>query len=359
MSHVSARRWWVGLAIIAVVAIVATAMMIPLQEPQPVTQLFHASQDNNAAASAEPFRAVKEAVVATQVDLGPHGLGNLPRSMQGTTVDGRLLADASGHLIISHDVRRVFDYFLSAVGEESPERLLVRMRLYFGSELPPLAAAEAEQILFDYLAWQQAAGQLAEQPGVSEPTTLDAQRLAERLTLQQALQTEHLGPEVAEAFFGDENRYNYYTVQKLALMAQENLSPEIRTQRLQQLENSLPPEMQQAGRRLQSYQSLREQTQAMRSGGASEAELYQIRAASLGDEAAARLQDLDHQRAEWQIRMDNWLRQREALMSRSGLDASALEQQLDHQRQQYFDASEVRRVRALERIRDQSKPATN
>ena len=36
----------------------------------------------------------------------------------GTRIDGRLQQDAAGNLIVDGDVRRLFDYFLSAVGAE-------------------------------------------------------------------------------------------------------------------------------------------------------------------------------------------------------------------------------------------------
>src|SRR5689334_7743323 len=45
----------------------------------------------------------------------------LPRSLQDTQVDGGLAADANGHLIVAPGVRALFDYFLSATGEESPQ----------------------------------------------------------------------------------------------------------------------------------------------------------------------------------------------------------------------------------------------
>jgi hypothetical protein len=43
----------------------------------------------------------------------------LPSSFVGTEVDGSFRVDAAGNLIISEDIRRIFDYFLASIGEES------------------------------------------------------------------------------------------------------------------------------------------------------------------------------------------------------------------------------------------------
>ena len=45
-------------------------------------------------------------------------LGEEPASWRGTVPDGALREDERGNLIVSEEVRRRFDYFLSALGEE-------------------------------------------------------------------------------------------------------------------------------------------------------------------------------------------------------------------------------------------------
>lgn len=355
MSHFSARRWWAGVVITTVVTVVAIVVLAPAPPTKPHSPEQTSGTQSSAVAAAGTTKA--EGLAAPGRDsneLGDDGLRNLPPSMAGTTVDGQLRADTHGRLVINHDVRRVFDYFLSAVGEESPEILLSRIRLYLADQLPPSAAAEAEAILFDYLAWQEAAGNLGEQSRVTD-LTLDPQRLASRLEQTQALQAQHLGPEVADAFFGDENRYNDYMVQKLALMARDDLSPEAQARQLRQLESNLPSELRQATDQVRQYQSLRAQTSQLEASGATEAEIYQVRAAAVGDDAAARLQTLDRQRAQWQNRMESWLQERDRLLATGGLDSTARQQQINVARQQQFDETELRRVEALERLRDQDR----
>ena len=42
------------------------------------------------------------------------GLENLPRSLQGTEVDGEIIIDENKQLVVTEGLRRLFDYFLSA-----------------------------------------------------------------------------------------------------------------------------------------------------------------------------------------------------------------------------------------------------
>jgi hypothetical protein len=82
------------------------------------------------------------------------GTEGLPNSLQGTEVDGELEVDANGHLKITNGVRHVFDYFLSAIGEEPLETILARIRAYIRHKLPNMAAGEAEQLLDNYIAYK-------------------------------------------------------------------------------------------------------------------------------------------------------------------------------------------------------------
>ena len=75
------------------------------------------------------------------------GIENMPKSLSDTEVDGALEVDAAGNLMISRSIRQVFDYFLSAIGEEDLTTIISRIRAHIRYKLPAKAAAQAEQIL--------------------------------------------------------------------------------------------------------------------------------------------------------------------------------------------------------------------
>lgn len=68
----------------------------------------------------------------------------------------------------------------------------------------------------------------------------------------------------------------------------------------------------------------------------------------VGREAAERLAKLDHERAEWQRRVDSWLGEREAILSNTGISKAEKERQIDAARSKLFNEQEQIRVRLLE-----------
>ena len=57
-------------------------------------------------------------------------MAKLPASFKGTEVDGQFQLDAAGNLIIGPELRQLFDYFLSAIGEEPLKQSIERLRRY-------------------------------------------------------------------------------------------------------------------------------------------------------------------------------------------------------------------------------------
>ncbi|MCC0452966.1 lipase chaperone, partial [Pseudomonas aeruginosa] len=85
-------------------------------EPSPVPETAPPASPQAGADRAPPAASAGEAVPAPQVM--PAKVAPLPTSFRGTSVDGSFSVDASGNLLITRDIRNLFDYFLSAVGEE-------------------------------------------------------------------------------------------------------------------------------------------------------------------------------------------------------------------------------------------------
>lgn len=78
-------------------------------------------------------------------------LQTLPASFRGTTVDGVFRLDANGNLLISEDIRQIFDYFLAAVGEEPLATSVERLRAYITEQLSANAREQALTLLNQYL----------------------------------------------------------------------------------------------------------------------------------------------------------------------------------------------------------------
>lgn len=282
------------------------------------------------------------------------GLENLPPSLAGTEVDGALEIDPDGHLKVANPVRRLFDYFLTAVGEEPLDTVLARLRAYIRHTLPPGAAAEAEKMLGEYLSYKEA---LVGVQGATQAAGGVFDEAAVRASLQgaRALREDHMPAGMAEAFYADEDAMNDYLLDRVAILREGGLDATERARRLAEREGQLPARLREATHVLNQYRDLQSLTEEWKRNSGSPAALRQIRENLLGAEAADRLEELDRNRSDWNARFDNWMAERQRLRDAKGLDESDRRQQLDSLRRAHFSEEEQLRVEALERIADEAR----
>lgn len=285
------------------------------------------------------------------------GLESLPGSLRDTEVDGELEVDANGRLKITNGIRRIFDYFLSGVGEEPMESALARIRAYIRHKLPAGPAAEAEKILDGYIAYKRGleAVQEAAPPANGQ---IDLAAVRHQMQQVQALRTQYLSQEVITAFFGDEDAYDRYTLGRLDVLQNKQLTPATRAQQLAALEQQLPPAMQESMKAINQYQNLQALTDDWQKRKGSPTELRQIRENLVGPEATDRLENLDRERGQWDQRMTAWFSERAAIMANTSLGEQDRQRQVEAARQQRFQATEMVRVESLERMQDRGEKLT-
>ncbi|HNP02254.1 MAG TPA: lipase secretion chaperone, partial [Agitococcus sp.] len=170
------------------------------------------------------------------------GRENMPKSLSDTEVDGALEVDKNGNLIISQSIRQTFDYFLSAIGEEDLATIIARIRAYIRHKLAdhPQAAKQAEQILDSYLAYRDALGRIAQIQGDPAKNMAAIRQQKEQIA---ALRTQYMSREVIDAFFGDEDAYDRYTMARIEVMQDKSLSATEKAKRTAELLNTLPPHL--------------------------------------------------------------------------------------------------------------------
>lgn len=270
------------------------------------------------------------------------GLAAPPASLIGTQVDGHLQVDASGNLVINPAVRQVFDYFLTALGEEPLNDIQARLAGHLDQQLPPDAARQAWQLYEQYMALRHAMEQLPEHDG-----SVAAMRAAviQRHDLQQA----YLGPEAADAFYGLDMTYDRYMIERQALESDDSLSGSEKAQRLSRLEQTLPAGLRQMLEETRGPMALQQRTRVLREQGASEAEIRALQEQQFGPAAADRFADLEARRAAWQRRYQDYRLQRQQLI-RSGLSHTDQQVALARLQQRLFEDKELARVHALDRI---------
>lgn len=279
------------------------------------------SDGEASAPAAAPVMAAQDKRINTRATLPPPiaparlaPAAQEPTSLRGTEVDGELLVDARGNLVLTSQVRHLFDYFLSLIGEESSLQARQRIRDHLTALLDEPARGQALELLETYLDYQYQLVDLEARFPVAE-------RLEDLLAREQAVQqlrARLFSREAHEAFFAGEEIYNNFTLERLTIQQDPSLSDREKGLAIEALRESLPAEMQQL-LVPQIHNDLREQTLALRAAGADETRIRQLRMGMLGPEATERLEELDRSRAEWRERVEAFQQERERILSQPGL----------------------------------------
>ncbi|MDJ0786448.1 MAG: lipase secretion chaperone [Myxococcota bacterium] len=263
----------------------------------------------------------------------------LPASLVGTEEDGALGVDQDGHFLPTPDAIDLFDYYLSAQGEESLEVIQARVMASIDRQLEGPAAAAARALFADYLRYREQAGSLSSGELVGED-------LERRIQYVRELRREVFGSEVAAMLFGEQEARWFVDLERRRIAMDEDLAPEEKQRQLEALYSELPAEVRLSHQRSSAHTRLREDEAELRTRGAGPAEIDQLREERLGAAAAARLAALDADRARWQDRLERFEQERRLLEART--PAEDLPVRLEQLLAGHFDEREQIRVRALD-----------
>ena len=260
------------------------------------------------------------------------------RTYRGADVDGALRTLPDGSLLVTLELRRWFDFHLSAQGEVPLNDIIEMMQSQILLLEQP-ARTQANDLLQAYL------GYLAElqnydeeqQKRVTEGTTLD---MIERTRWQQRLRGEWFEPQVVDAFFAGDTFMDNYTIERLQAQRRGAAAEE-----LQQLESKLPPELQEMRRQTRLVTNLRAEESRLRSDGADEQQIHDWRAQQFGEQTAQRLQQADERHKQWLQRLQQYLDYQNSLPVQ-GLDADDRQQLLQTYQQKHFTSVERKRLPA-------------
>jgi len=264
---------------------------------------------------------------------------SVPTSLADTEIDGAVELDAAGQLRPTASLRRLFDQVLSSVGELNIDQI----RALLAARLDQITTPDGKRLALAaferYLRYLQTVDQSA--------ARLSGLPLNERLAALVELRRQQLGPEMADAFFADEEAYQNFTLQRRALAEDTALSADERAARERELIAELPESAR------EPYLAQLRTEADLTDGAAIEtlsgdaAERYRLRSERFGTEAAARLELLDRERAAWDQRLLAYRNERTRLQAR---DAASGEAALNEYRLRHFSEAEQRRIHSLEEI---------
>jgi len=257
-------------------------------------------------------------------------------SLQGTRPDGAVRVAPDDSVVVDEQLIGLFDYYLSTVGEKSPDQVRAQIERELDRTLRPPAAAAAKRVLARYFAYKQALGALEARQGLAG---MDAASLQRRLAALATLRARFFSRQEIAAVFGREDAANQEALARLRIREDVSLTPQQKQARLAALEASLPPAERAAREAPLKIGRMQEEVERMRAAGADDDAIFRLRADTFGADAAGRLAEVDREEAAWKQRIAAYLAQRRGLQDEAAVAAL---------RSRMFSEDEQRRLAVYE-----------
>ncbi|AOA57150.1 lipase secretion chaperone [Acinetobacter larvae] len=280
--------------------------------------------------------------------LDPENLKSL--SQQDTQIDCQLQLTAQGHLRVNEHTRNCFEYFISQYGEKELAHIQKAFIRYIEQHYQAPAAAQIIDLWQRYLKYRQESVDLQSSNTTALEETAAITAYFEKV---HALRKNYFNATEIQGLFGEEDLYNNYTLQRMAILEDSTLSAAQKAQQLKKRFEALPQEWQENLKQLTQLDDLNRLTQQIKSQSGSAQQLRAMRNALVGTEATVRLEQLDQQRQQWKQQVLGFLNEKDKILQ-SNLNDASKKQAIQSLRDQSFaDAKQQSRLKTFEDIHQQ------
>ncbi|SPD64225.1 Lipase chaperone LimK [Cupriavidus taiwanensis] len=284
--------------------------------------------------------AIAAGPLAPSADAAPAGAATWP-SLAGVEMPAGPEADGAGTLRLTRALRTYFDYFLSArhdAGGIDALDALVHDDIRRHVHQP--AAGQAWQLWRRYVAClAEIQPEAAHKPLADADGKLDAQQVQQlrALLAQRNAARQRWLPEVAQAWFGDEQAYDEAMLARLEIVSQAGLDDAQRRQRLAELDAKLPEPLRAAREASARPQAISQTISDLQAAGRTTQDIGAALAQAYGPEVAQRYQQQAQAEQSWQQRYHDYAARRAQIEAFTGLSEQDRRLQLDTLRRQAFD----------------------
>ena len=365
------RPAYLPIAIIAVVIIVIAAAVIMWFKPD--SQRMETAQSASIASADTSESTLSTVLNSEQTEQTASaqnqsafvtGLERLPRSLKGTQVDGEIIIDENKQLVVTEGLRRLFDYFLSAIGEEDEAVIFARVESYIRHHTPEPAASQAVAIFSKYVAYLKALPEIEKRYGnlqlqATKNGELDLNVVAQQRQDVAKLRQQHFDKTTITAFFGAEDEYDDYSIAMVKINQDKQMSDAQKEAAKQDYISRMPDNATKANIAQQAnLDELISRTEQLQAKGATAEELYNMRRELVGAPAAARLAQVDQQDAHFDQRFKQYQAQKQQLLSQNA-DKAQAQTQIHQIEQQLFNDMERKRLAGYAALQQQKAAALN
>lgn len=347
------RRPYLTILVITVVIIVTAVIILwfkPNQSNMTPSQTLSTVDSDISSTMVKLSDNNNETALSTNNnDRFITGLENLPRSLQGTDVDGEIIIDENKQLVVTEGLRRLFDYFLSALGEEDEATIFARVESYIRSFVPEPAASQAIVIFNKYVAYLKAIPEIEKSFGnlqlqATQNGELDLNMVAQQKQDVAKLRQQYFDTQTITAFFGAEDEYDDYSIAMININQNKLMSDEQKAAAQQDYVSRMPDNMTKVNIEQQAnLNALMSRTEQMKAQGATPEALYNMRRELVGAAAAGRLAQLDKEDANFDQRFTQYQTQKQQLLSQN-TNSTQARVQIEQLEQQLFSDTERKRL---------------
>ena len=271
------------------------------------------------------------------------------KSQQDTEINCQLRLDQTNHLIVNEQTRNCFEYFITQYGEKDLKQIKTDFKTYIEQNYQEPARAQILDLWNRYMDYREKLGHLAA-PNIDKGDAKYYQSIfADMKNLRKQLFSNY----EIEGLFGTEDTYHEYTLNRMTILDDKNLTEAQKAEKLKNLFNQLPEDWKENLQQLNKLEDLRKLTTDIKARGGSAEEIHQMRTNLVGPEVTQRLETLDTERSDWKNKVNGYLNERDSVM-KSGMSDDAKQKAVQQLRQQHFNKSEEQlRVSTFESIHDQ------
>jgi lipase chaperone LimK len=234
-------------------------------------------------------------------------------------------------------LRNTLEALLFEAGDAgSPEALKQRLAELVARHFPADQATRALALAERYVDYRVALGALTAPRDPSDPRAL-----RDAMEARQKIRQQHFQDEEYDALFAQEAELDRYTLSRLEIARNVQLTQQQRDSALRAADSELSPERRAERAAATAHMDAAAQTAAFNAQGVGDVQRHMARSAQFGEPAAHALAQLDREEQHWQSRLD-------ALSQARASQGEAAAQAL---RQQLFSAEEQQRVEAALALR--------
>ncbi|HSY26558.1 MAG TPA: lipase secretion chaperone [Burkholderiaceae bacterium] len=281
--------------------------------------------------------------IAPQVVAEPN-MFSFVHSLAGTNPPD-LTVNVGDVLVADVELRHMFDYYLSASSETTPEKIRAKIEAELDRTLNPRAATEAKRLLARYLDYREAVMEMQKNPQMVVP---GISPIRARLLAVQQTRARFFTAKEVEGMFGADDAHDMDAVARLEINQDKSLTPAQKKEKLLALDAAMPAALREARDAPLKVANMEESVLKMRADGATEDDIYRMRAKVFSPEAASRLADLDRQTLDWNKRIASYQADRKGVLGNAALSDQDRQTAIQQLRDAHFSSEEQRRLAAYE-----------